>query len=396
MSTVAGTTKKELRRPANTPFKQQKLKAWQPILTPKWVISTFFIVGIVFIPIGAVILDASNKIVETTIDYSDTCAEQAATCVGMDKYKLCECSVKFTLEKDMKAPVYVYYQLENYYQNHRRYVKSRSDQQLRGDFGVVDDSGNKISSPENTLDDCEPDTAKFFQNGTSEKYWYYPCGLIARSVFNDTFQLTGGPQAIDSGNPGKANYWTTGDFDYDSTTLKKIKQRDFWTDDKIAWESDIKEKFKPMPIEWMNKFCRNVPYQRTLDLPPERATLGPYFCWQDVTDPDFIVWMRTAGLPTFKKLYRIINEDAKGLTDGTLKAGEYTMKINNVYDVRSFKGKKSFVFSTTSWIGGRNVFLGAAYVAVGSVTMVLGAIFLAKHLISPRQLGDQRYLVWKK
>ena len=32
----------------------------------------------------------------------------------------------------MAAPVYLYYQLDNFYQNHRRYVSSRSDTQLAG------------------------------------------------------------------------------------------------------------------------------------------------------------------------------------------------------------------------------------------------------------------------
>jgi|TARA_B110000971_G_C19688775_1_gene354473 hypothetical protein len=32
----------------------------------------------------------------------------------------------------MKAPVHLYYQLDNFYQNHRRYVKSRDDKQMRG------------------------------------------------------------------------------------------------------------------------------------------------------------------------------------------------------------------------------------------------------------------------
>ena len=32
----------------------------------------------------------------------------------------------------MAAPIFVYYQLENFYQNHRRYVKSRDYQQLMG------------------------------------------------------------------------------------------------------------------------------------------------------------------------------------------------------------------------------------------------------------------------
>lgn len=33
----------------------------------------------------------------------------------------------------MKPPIYVYYELDNYYQNHRRYVKSRSSLQLLGE-----------------------------------------------------------------------------------------------------------------------------------------------------------------------------------------------------------------------------------------------------------------------
>lgn len=32
----------------------------------------------------------------------------------------------------MSAPIYIYYELDNYYQNHRRYVKSRSSLQLLG------------------------------------------------------------------------------------------------------------------------------------------------------------------------------------------------------------------------------------------------------------------------
>ena len=30
------------------------------------------------------------------------------------------CKISLTVSKDLKAPVYVYYELENYYQNHRR------------------------------------------------------------------------------------------------------------------------------------------------------------------------------------------------------------------------------------------------------------------------------------
>jgi LEM3 (ligand-effect modulator 3) family / CDC50 family len=40
--------------------------------------------------------------------------------------------VSFKLDRDVKGPVLVYYELENYYQNHRRYVNSYSTAQLLG------------------------------------------------------------------------------------------------------------------------------------------------------------------------------------------------------------------------------------------------------------------------
>ena len=47
---------------SDTNFKQQRLKAWQPILTASTALPLFFIIGVVFIPIGAVLLVASDKV----------------------------------------------------------------------------------------------------------------------------------------------------------------------------------------------------------------------------------------------------------------------------------------------------------------------------------------------
>jgi hypothetical protein len=54
--------------------------------------------------------------------------------------------------------------------------------------------------------------------------------------------------------------------------------------------------------------------------------------------------MRTAGLPSFRKLYGVINED--------LNPGTYYFKIHNIYDVSSFSGTKKIVLSTTNALGG--------------------------------------------
>lgn len=54
--------KKKSRRPANTAFRQQRLKAWQPILTPKTVIPLFFVIGIICAPIGGLLIYASSTV----------------------------------------------------------------------------------------------------------------------------------------------------------------------------------------------------------------------------------------------------------------------------------------------------------------------------------------------
>lgn len=47
---------------ADSAWKQQMLKAWRPILTPRLVILLFTAVGVVFIPIGIAIVVTSNQV----------------------------------------------------------------------------------------------------------------------------------------------------------------------------------------------------------------------------------------------------------------------------------------------------------------------------------------------
>ena len=53
---------KQKNKPSDSPFKQQRLKAWQPILTPNWVVGTFIMIGVVFLPIGIALLSTSNSV----------------------------------------------------------------------------------------------------------------------------------------------------------------------------------------------------------------------------------------------------------------------------------------------------------------------------------------------
>ncbi len=47
---------------ADTKFKQQKLPAWQPIMTAGNVLPAFFAIGICFIPLGVGLLVSSNNV----------------------------------------------------------------------------------------------------------------------------------------------------------------------------------------------------------------------------------------------------------------------------------------------------------------------------------------------
>ena len=46
----------------------------------------------------------------------------------------CKCNVTFEIEEDWVGNVVVHYGLKNFFQGHRRYVKSRDDSQLLGTF----------------------------------------------------------------------------------------------------------------------------------------------------------------------------------------------------------------------------------------------------------------------
>lgn len=76
----------------------------------------------------------------------------------------------------------------------------------------------------------------------------------------------------------------------------------------------------------------------------------------------FIVWMRTAGLPNFRKLW--------GRIDQTLTPGRYYIMVSNNYKTDPFLGHKSFVLSTTNAFGGQNYFIALCYIITGSACFI--------------------------
>ena len=154
----------------DTPFSQQQLPAWQPILTPGTVLPTFFVIGIAFLAIGVGLLYFSNDVKEKVIEYTDCtniADEMCHDVINKTEDASCECKVQFSLEEDWPKDVYMYYALTNFYQNHRRYVKSRDEKQLLGDIEKIPD------------DDCNP-----YEKVDGSDLHVVPCGAIANSLFN--------------------------------------------------------------------------------------------------------------------------------------------------------------------------------------------------------------------
>ena len=177
-------------------FKQMDLRAWRPVQSFLQTTLIFFIFGAVFLGLGIMLQLKSNEIIETTYRYDNTCDQAGPGQV---------CTKQITIDKDIPAPVYVSYELGNFYQNHRRYVKSRSYQQLMGE-PIDTDQANTQCDPVVTNSQMSRNTS-FNGLPLDPDAVAYPCGLIAKSLFNDTYVFSSPadpfflkPYTIDSNN----------------------------------------------------------------------------------------------------------------------------------------------------------------------------------------------------
>lgn len=133
-------------------FKQQMLPAWRPVPSFGSTMIIFGVFGLLFLFLGITLYVMSEQVQGVMVRYDDACLTQTpieildpdnSGCSSADcsqaEIQAKKCELEFTVDAKIEAPVYVYYQLDNFYQNHRRYVKSRSNAQLLGEWLTVED-----------------------------------------------------------------------------------------------------------------------------------------------------------------------------------------------------------------------------------------------------------------
>jgi len=265
-------------------------------------------VGLLLAVLGIVVIIISSTVIEVDKRYDDFCdiiARGSSTT---------PCALKIDVTEEMSKPVYFYLGVQNFFQNHRLYVKSYSANQLYGDDIDEDTAKSKCSPIYHNSDlTSYQTTAADGSTALVPGAVANPCGLIARSIIDDEFVLT----------------------DDAGTTTIPISVEN------IAWSVDRDHKFK-----------RNG-----------RAGTRQYI---DVEDERFINWMSFPTSDNWKKLWGIIDQD--------LPVGTYTFHIKNYYDVLGFHGEKHVILSNVTVLGGTSKLLAVLLVIMGSGYIVLAAV----------------------
>lgn len=341
-------------------WKQQNWSAlYSPILTSGVVKTIFSLVGVTFIVLGGFLLSETQGVVEQSVRYdNDGQCETDITMGSSDLPKICTKS--FEIKDDMELPVYFYYELNGFYQNHRDYIKSYSFAQIT----------EKDLHDTTELDACSP-------LDTYESMQIYPCGLIANSFFSDRFTMTVNGETLCPNCNIATDDW--------NTTWSDWYDDNMWKRDGIAWQVDVDKRYK-WNDNWEAEGATRQGWlqrQQGLDLPM-------------TTDEDYMVWARTAAMPNFRKLHRVIDNLPSG-ADKLGKGDTIEVTIANWFSVMEFDGQKKFVLTTLSYFGGpmNGLAIGYLIVGVASVLMVIGIIIAEQMKWVTSELGDYTKFPWE-
>ena len=370
-------------------FFQARMKHAYAQVSPQAVILCLFVIAVVFIPVGAATIIATDAVYEWSGRYdnlnrctaSSNAGAESFTAANMTVSMGCHTNLAFRLEQTLVPPIYIYYRMKGFNQNYRLYAKSFHEGQLSdSDYSVSD------------LGDCEPKktpTGGSVTVGGETKaagdMAYAPCGQVAWSMFNDTISLYRIPDeataATISANTAVLPTTVTAVCVGDAFS-RETNQPTSATNcvkDGIAFSQDISTRFKANPSSsgttWTGKGYTGVTNNDFFANGYYNDEVGHRL--PIITDQDFMVWSRIAPLADFRKAYRKI-------TVG-LERGLYLWRILERFDTTSMGAEKYAVLATTAWIGTKNPTLGALYLTMGSISLVLAFGFVGMYIARSKE-----------
>ncbi|ORC84294.1 uncharacterized protein TM35_000461130 [Trypanosoma theileri] len=398
------------------PVSQQTLPSFFLYSSPYILLPIFFLVSAIFIALGIVLIVAADHYYEVELEYSDIHRYQYIPTdpmvninQGIRKFLVGNTThaqgtrtrVMFEVQETLKAPVYLYYTLDNFFQNFRDFHNGRSKhlmlgrERLSGKYpecmpfekpGYLDNTGDNI---------VQIEAGGITQKLRYHDFVYNPCGVAPWSMFNDTFILyhveeqtnnesSGDNITNSNSNSGisptvenitmicnSSDFSANGDPLGYSTTPNKCHKKG------ISWKADEKIRYKKLRTGF-KLWTLHYPYQNdNVYLTNGWYANEPGHSLTDPLDYDLQVWIRGAFLPKFRKLLRIIDVD--------LKKGKYIMDIDEFFDVTTLRGSKGFVLSTSAWIKKDGHGLGIAFLVVGAISFILAVTFSIEFLFRWRQ-----------
>ncbi|KAH9586390.1 CDC50/LEM3 family [Trypanosoma melophagium] len=390
------------------PISQQTLPSFFLYSSPFILLPVFIAVTVIFVLLGVVLIIAGDRYYEVEQKYNDIhryqyipSDPQVNINQGIRKFLVGNTThsqgtrtrVLFEVRETLKAPVYLYYTLDNFYQNFRDFHNGRSKHLM---LGKERKRGRyqeclPFEKP-GFLDDSSDNVVRVEADGTTHTlqyrdFVYNPCGVAPWSMFNDTFILYRVEQQEDGENSGDKNtnsnpspmpeslimICNTSDFSANGNPLGHSVTPNKCRKKGISWKADEKVRYKELK-RGLKLWSLRYPYPNdNVYLTNGWYANEPGHSLADPLDYDLQVWLRGAFLPKFRKLLRIIDVD--------LDEGKYVMDIDEFFDVTTLQGSKGFLLSTAAWVKKDGHGLGIAFLVVGATSFILAITFGIEFLL---------------
>lgn len=357
-----------------------------PIYTPDFIISIPFLISLSFFIFSFILLFKIQHIIECSVSYEDPKNKikvqkngetfeiyEEPLFLKINSYDCKGIDVK-RKELTLDDNLYLYYELKNYYQNDRSYLKNSFEEAI-----------NRV--------DCT-------LNYRMKHEQVNMCSLRMLSIFNDSFSLYQNieikktkPDSVESNETKKRIVNThksknkeeikkkddsqfTQTFNFSNKELGNIKNN-------FILRNEIKLNKNVLSFE--DYKTDNPEYEKENKKVLETLSFN-FFNNTKVIEDQVLIWLLSSVSYNFKKPYAKI--------ETKLLKFPFYIKIENRYRMNGFKGEKKIFITSVSAFGSRNYFLFYVFVLNAFIFLIIGIFFFTRNKQKNRIIGDASHFKW--